>query len=55
PDHVRGHLQGKHHKFTRADAVVAAEEVKARPGLIPFASELQIPTQASQPIPHLPL
>ncbi len=55
PDEIEGHLQGKHHKLKRKKAQEIADEVRSWPGLIPFASELEVPARIDRPIQQLPL
>jgi Orsellinic acid/F9775 biosynthesis cluster protein D len=55
PEQIAGHLHGKHHKIPRKQANKIAEEVCSWFGLIPFASELEVPNMIDQPIPQLPL
>jgi superfamily II DNA helicase RecQ len=55
PEQIAGHLHGKHHKIPRNQANAIAEEVCNWFGLIPFASELEVPAMIDRPIPQLPL
>jgi hypothetical protein len=55
PEEIKGHLHGKHHRLLRKAAEKIAEEIHGWPGLIPFASELEVPFRVDTPIPQLPL
>jgi Orsellinic acid/F9775 biosynthesis cluster protein D len=55
PEQIAGHLHGKHHKIPRKRAQEIAEKVCSWPGLIPFASELEVPDMIDRPIPQLVL
>ena len=55
PIEIHSHLQGKQHRISSKDATNIQEEVKQWPGVIQFASELEIPNSIAQPIPEVPL
>jgi uncharacterized C2H2 Zn-finger protein len=55
PKEIEGHLHGKHHRLPRKEAQQIAEEIYDWPGLIPFASELEVPFSVDIPIPQLAL
>jgi hypothetical protein len=54
PSHIKSHLQ-RAHKVKQKHAEDIAERVRSWPGLIEYASEIQVPSQVVAPISHLPV
>jgi hypothetical protein len=54
PSHIKSHLQ-RTHCVSRKKAEWAAEDVGSWAGLIQYASELEVPSQAIKPIHLLPV
>ncbi len=55
PDQLESHLQGINHKLSRKEAGFVAGDVRSWSGLIPYASELELPSYVNQPMRQLPL
>lgn len=55
PSQVRSHLQGKQHRIPGKEAAAIQDDIKQWPGVVPFASELEIPRCIPQPIAEVPL
>ena len=54
PSHIKSHLQHAH-KVKQKQAEDIAERVRSWPGLIEYASEIQVPSQVVRPISQLPM
>jgi superfamily II DNA helicase RecQ len=54
PSHIKSHLQ-RAHKVKQKQAEEIAERVRSWPGLIEYASEIQVPIQVVAPISQLPV
>jgi hypothetical protein len=54
PSQVKSHLQ-RTHRINRKQAELIAEDVSSWAGIIEYASELEVPSQAIQAIQQLPV
>ena len=54
PSHIKSHLQ-RAHKVKQKQAEEIAEQVRSWPGLMEYASEIQVPRQVVAPISQLPV
>ena len=54
PSQIKSHVQRSHH-VKRREAELIADNVRSWPGLIEYASELEVPSQVIKPIHELPV